>query len=163
MPSMSMPLPHDATDLNPEVSTQRLRTPINPASEASQFISDLIDERVHDDSNRRSERTYDDGRFPQPLEDRHDGKSSTSGRGEYAQASGQGSHLGSGSSANSLGERSLHHVSLQQSVEADTKHDRGVERGDPSDQDIPRSHGEIQDAEMKDEHQIPDSARIERW
>ncbi|KAL8982396.1 MAG: hypothetical protein Q9205_003076 [Flavoplaca limonia] len=163
MPSMSMPLPQDATDLNPKVSTQRLGTPINPVSEASQLISDLIDESVHDDHDRRSERTYDDGRFLQAFEDRHDGKSSTSGRGEFDQGSGRGSHLGSGSSGNSLGERSLHQVSPQQSVKADAKYDRDIERGNRSDQDIPGSHGEMQDTEMKDEHQVPDSARIERW
>lgn len=160
---MSMPLAQDATDLNPEVSTQRLGTPINPVSEASQFISDLIDESVHDDRNRRSERPHDDGRIPQPFEDRHDGKSSTSRRGEFDQGSGQGSHWGSGSSGNSLGEASPYHVSPQQSVEVDAKYDYDIERGDRSDQDIPESHGKMQDAEMKNEHQIPDNGRIERW
>ncbi len=163
MPSMSMPLPQDATDLNTKVSTQRFGTPINPVSEASQFISDLIDESVYDYHNRSSERTYDDGRFPQAFEDRHDGKSSTSGREEFDQGRGQGSHLGSGSSGNSLGEHSLHHVSPQQSVEADAKYDRDIERGDRSDQEISGSRGEMQDTEVKDEHQKPDGARIERW
>ena len=69
--------------LYPEFVNKRLGTPLNPASEVSQFISALDTESLHDNHNRRSDHISDAARSHHTAEERHDDRSSTSDRGEF--------------------------------------------------------------------------------
>ncbi|KAL8853137.1 MAG: hypothetical protein Q9221_002019 [Calogaya cf. arnoldii] len=134
MPPMSMPQPREAAYLNPDFPKQRLRTPMNPASEGSHLISALDTESLHENRNQRVERTNDGARSFQSRDDRHDDRSSTSDRRGSDHGSRQGSWSGRSSGNNSLGERSHSWALSQDSARANAgvsgSNDAGGQKGD---------------------------------
>ncbi|CAO1603344.1 hypothetical protein XANCAGTX0491_006932 [Xanthoria calcicola] len=138
MPPMNKSQPPEAANLYPNYPNTRLGTPLNPASEVSHFISALDTESLHDRRNQRVEHTNDGARSFQSVEDRHDNRSSTSGRRGSNEGSGHGSRSGSSSRISGRG---------------DAKYDNEVERGD----------GDIPGAPQTEGHQGPDKANNEAW
>ncbi|KAI4254725.1 MAG: hypothetical protein L6R42_007071 [Xanthoria sp. 1 TBL-2021] len=130
MPPMSMPQPREAAHLHADFPKQRFGTPLNPESELSNLISPLDTESLHDSRNQRVEQTNDGARAFQPVEDRHDNRSSTNERGGSDEGSGHGSWSRRSSGINSLGEDSHHQALAQDSPRADANYGGEVKRSD---------------------------------
>ncbi|KAL8757695.1 MAG: hypothetical protein Q9199_002026 [Rusavskia elegans] len=130
MPPMSMPQPREAVHLHADFPKQRFGTPLNPESELSNLISPLDTESLHDSRNHRVEQTNDGARAFQPVEDRHDNRSSTNERGGSDEGSGHGSWSRRSSGINSLGEDSHHQALAQDSPRADANYGGEVKRSD---------------------------------